>query len=960
MKEKIRKSSLKINIARTAAAVMAAVFAVGSIQWTPVNATGIDEVPSDGNYYLADYGSSTVLNSYSTFKYADKSYEALKDQYDNLAIVKDAKIYKAEYAIASISSTDACDYNVLFSNDLNGQSNYTNGCYGKDAAYLDTDDSGEKAEFYLSGVKGWADIDDIEIIPVQNISTRLSGYAIDSGNLFHHIKSTMEEDNYASILNVGTAPAYLSEGVSYYSYDGHYFYTQENFVSMIDDLRNDVRTASVNPNDPYYNYYQYISNRTLTNVSYEQIEALFEDSMGIDALMDTYNDNNKDSADDTLNRSQYYDTAQVFYQNQYQYGANALMMISLSANESAFGRSSLSFTRNNLFGHAAYDNDVEKNASRYLSTANSIYSHAKYYISGSYCYPGKTFYHGGFFGNKSAGMNVSYASDPYWGEKAAYYYRMLDEALGYADRDAYTVGIKTSAENISIYQYPNEDSTVLYQTSKMPDYAFVILREFSDDSGEWYAVQSDATLDDQSGVALEYDYDFENDIGYIRKDAVQILLNPDSHKEVQYVNVTFDGDGGEFSSGESIISYKLPSGSDAACSIPQKDHALFTGWDKELSAISEDTVFTAQYKDTESIAIETMPETEYETNDRINLKDGTIRIQYTDGTSIVTALTTSMISGFDLSQDGQQTVTVSYAGCSTQYEISVSAEKDAQHTEIKNAIVGMIEQYKDTETLSNEDIESILSLKSQIDEQVQPYLNQAQLRDFDSILRKSYQEKIRYIVKDNTVNLGGSGLCLSFPLGDSLEKNQIFPDTYRVSYKNSISADAKKLLNKVCKGQNDEASVYFKITITKNGETVHSEKPLVFSMDIPENSAEDAYFTVYYYDSEDGDITECYTLQSDSAISFMAYGTGEYLLAYRRTSNTYAGIDPAETVTAESSSSDMQKTIALCTAATVLAAAAIVILLYLKKRKRRNEILKRHQIRQTEEKTEADNDQHND
>ena len=123
-----------------------------------------------------------------------------------------------------------------------------------------------------------------------------------------------------------------------------------------------------------------------------------------------------------------------------------------------------------------------------------------------------------------------------------------------------------------------------------------------------------------------------------------------------------------------------------------------------------------------------------------------------------------------------------------------------------------------------------------------------------------------------------------------------------------------------------------------------------------------AYFTVYSYDSEDGDVTECYTLQSDTKISFMAYGTGEYLLAYRRTSNSYTGTDPLETVTSANSSDDIQRTIATAVIASVLAAAAALILVYRKRRKTKNEIKKRQMERLEKEKTEdteAENDQHN-
>lgn len=63
-----------------------------------------------------------------------------------------------------------------------------------------------------------------------------------------------------------------------------------------------------------------------------------------------------------VNRSPLHDSLTSFF-NQYQYGSNALMMLSLAFNESAIGKSSFAYTRNNLFGHAAYDSDAEKLAS---------------------------------------------------------------------------------------------------------------------------------------------------------------------------------------------------------------------------------------------------------------------------------------------------------------------------------------------------------------------------------------------------------------------------------------------------------------------------------------------------------------------------------------------------------------------------------------------------------------------
>ena len=42
-------------------------------------------------------------------------------------------------------------------------------------------------------------------------------------------------------------------------------------------------------------------------------------------------------------------------------------------------------------------------------------------------------YYGGYLGDKASGMNVKYASDPYWGEKAAANYYSFDKKYGLQD-----------------------------------------------------------------------------------------------------------------------------------------------------------------------------------------------------------------------------------------------------------------------------------------------------------------------------------------------------------------------------------------------------------------------------------------------------------------------------------------------------------------------------------------------
>lgn len=56
-----------------------------------------------------------------------------------------------------------------------------------------------------------------------------------------------------------------------------------------------------------------------------------------------------------------------------------------------------------------------------------------------YLSPSDWRYNGDYFGDKGSGLNVQYASDPYWGEKAAAVAQGLDEVGGNRDWNAYIV-----------------------------------------------------------------------------------------------------------------------------------------------------------------------------------------------------------------------------------------------------------------------------------------------------------------------------------------------------------------------------------------------------------------------------------------------------------------------------------------------------------------------------------------
>lgn len=90
------------------------------------------------------------------------------------------------------------------------------------------------------------------------------------------------------------------------------------------------------------------------------------------------------------------------------YGVNALVLLGISAHESAWGNSRFAKERNNLFGYQAYDHDVNK-AKHFKSGEEAIMTVARH-LSRNYLTKGAMY----FNGYTLKGINVRYASDKNW------------------------------------------------------------------------------------------------------------------------------------------------------------------------------------------------------------------------------------------------------------------------------------------------------------------------------------------------------------------------------------------------------------------------------------------------------------------------------------------------------------------------------------------------------------------
>ena len=115
------------------------------------------------------------------------------------------------------------------------------------------------------------------------------------------------------------------------------------------------------------------------------------------------------------------------------YGVNALYLVAHSALESAWGRSKIAKDKNNFFGISAYDDTPYTSATKFDDVDSGILGAARW-INSKYLHNSGYPANGAYLGNKASGMNVNYATAPYWGESIASIMFSANEKLGRKDR----------------------------------------------------------------------------------------------------------------------------------------------------------------------------------------------------------------------------------------------------------------------------------------------------------------------------------------------------------------------------------------------------------------------------------------------------------------------------------------------------------------------------------------------
>lgn len=792
------------------------------------------------------------------FEYYDDAYSFYSDNldnYDNLLLLDNGKIINMEYGIVEfVGKNNICEYHSI----LRNEDDYLSGTYGIDGAYLYSDEDSENVYFTLSGDRGYTSIENVVLHPYESIGVSISSYSVNDGYLYHNLKTQLDYEHYSESLCLDYAPSYLTQNNTYYSYDGHYFY--EDFYTMINDYRNDTYENAVN-DKPYYNYFEYLPYRSLTNYGQSELENYFYNTLGINGRLIHYTDMNNDNAADEVNRSQFYKNINEFFINQNIYGTNAMMLISSGILESSYGKSLNSYIKNNLYLNAAYESDHENENGRYDNIANSIYSQSKYFISRLYSNYQKPSYYGTYFGNKLGGINIEHSLDHYYGEKAAAQYFKLDKALGGKDYKNKALAIVRGKDRLTIYK-DSELQNKLFSLDNVTELSFVII----DEQDFSYKINLDYSNTE------DYVYDFDDCVGYIAIEDVDILMNDENIREYELNKTNYYFDGGTYRD-EEFLSIK--SNNPDYSIVPFKAGYEFANYTSEVNQ-DGNLINIANYRKIVSIDSVGLFEKQGDLLPYPDLTNAKLRVSYDDGTTRYVPVNSDMISVYDASDEDPQYITVTYNGVSLDLEVQI----DPYYFDLYNSI---------TEAINNGDYGYVRENM----ESVNYPLNMSQIRMIDYELKS--QNNRNYVINDKTgkFNLSISGLDLSL---DDRRNFSLIEDTYYVVVDNANVYNKKKIID-VAQGYGFNTEESINLSFKFNYQTMDLRGPAIVQIDL-DNKKNDYIYSVYHLNSND-DIIKCRTTQSANFIQFIIDEPGDYVVFSMPSVNSYEIDDHVEDLSYE-------------------------------------------------------------
>ncbi len=581
----------------------------------------IIEVHNDGEYSYLDKSSeldkaiNIANNSEGKLKIEEKSTIAVinnKGQiiYSPIAIGRIIKhVSGAPYPSKNKNT------NLYTDSDLKNEYTYINHGYVDDVPIIE--DKGNVAKIQVSSFKGWInkDTDDEEfdmiVVPINQVKNP-SYYKNVNGDLVHFISSDItSESEIGHSINIGKAPKFMLQGIKYYSYDGNYFYKELSDVIL--DLKESQTKRAVNYRNEFYQYYLNLPFRS---------RGVFT-ALELDTFINANTENN----------SKLRNIGQALINAEKRYGVNSIIMLSVAINESNWGKSSIAQNKNNIFGINALDSNPTGTANEFKSVEDCINEFAKNYISKGYANPGSWKYKGAHLGNKNLGANVKYASDPFWGEKAAAYMYRIDKNISVSgslrEYNSKILGIHQKESSIK-----DENGKILYEIKEKDEIKtgrvgtmIIINNDFNDNL---YSVNSHVTVPVAIGTFNgEYDWDKK---GVIDKKDLKII-NGSIHEMKKGVNYSTYVEGigwqenksnGELSGTVGLLKkiegIKITINSIENLSIRYRVHIEDFGW-QEWKSNGEIAGMPGEGKRIEAIEIETNGDNRYSVEYRSHIQD---------------------------------------------------------------------------------------------------------------------------------------------------------------------------------------------------------------------------------------------------------------------------------------------------------------------------------------------------
>lgn len=364
--------------------------ASGNIAFAPLNSTTRGETsavinrmlkvihpPQNLDYKVASItkGSEPIIvNEYETFT------EAKNKARDNQVVMHGNVIVWMTSGIAVSNK-----FTVLYT-DATFKANSTYVASGVELKYYDATEDWVKVQ--IADVTGYVKPDTVNLTPTQVVDNR-SFYETNGGTLVHKIYNPIL-NSWAS-YTFGKAPSFMKSGAKYYSWNGNSFYLSDG--SFAGDA---------------YQYFNRMPLYTQTQYTGAQLDEFIRSVKPNSPLIGT---------------------GDAFKKAEQQYGTNALYFLAHAILESNWGESKIAKDKNNLFGLGAVDSSPYESAYTFGSYEAGILDAANKYIVPGYFSESDWRFSGEHLGNKSTGMNVRYASDPYWGQKISGLMFQIDQYL---------------------------------------------------------------------------------------------------------------------------------------------------------------------------------------------------------------------------------------------------------------------------------------------------------------------------------------------------------------------------------------------------------------------------------------------------------------------------------------------------------------------------------------------------